>query len=117
MPYIDQLPRLPAMTYRPEEDIPVKHPRRTNRYIQGIESAIRRINILTKYLALGKYGSLNACIELGFSIKHHLQMFKNTTMSIKNPSNIVKGNINYIKEIRQQLKCPNTTQKIARKRG
>lgn len=100
---LDQLSRLPAMAYRPEEEIPVTHPRRTNRYIQGIESAIRRLDLLTEYLASKMYGSSSACIELAFSLKHHLQMFKNINMSIKDPSDIVKENINHIREVEQQL--------------
>lgn len=103
---LDQLPRLPVMTYRPEEDIPATNPRRMNRYIQGIESATGRLDLLTqylKYLSSEKYGPLSTCIELASSIKHHLQMFKSINVSIKNPSDIVKENIRYINDIEQRL--------------
>lgn len=91
------------MAYCPEEDILVTHPRRTNRYVQGIESAVRRLDLLTKYLASKMYGLSSACIELAFSIKHHLRMSKNINMSMKDPSNIVKENIDHIEEVEQQL--------------
>lgn len=40
---------------------------------------------------------------MGFSIKHHLQMFKDSNMSIQDPSNIVKENIAHIGNIEQQI--------------
>lgn len=87
------------MIYRPEE---MTHPRKTNRYIQGIDSAIRQLDLLTEYLASEKCGSSGAYIVLAFSIKHHLRMLKNLNESIKSPGDIVKGGINHCKEIEQQ---------------
>ena len=97
------LPRQTAMAYRPDKDIPVTNPTKINRYIKGIESAIRRLGLLTTYLASEKYGSSVACIGLGLSIKHHLQMYKNISLSIKKPINKVKGNICLIEEIEKDL--------------
>ncbi len=48
------LPRQTAMAYRPDKDIPVTNPTKLNRYIKGIESAIRRLGLLTTYLASEK---------------------------------------------------------------
>lgn len=92
----NQLPRLPAMSYFPEDDIPATHPGKTERYrvhIEGIRDALRRIDLLVEYL------DANACIELAFSINHYLQMFKNITMSIENPRNRVREIIERINEI------------------
>lgn len=100
---LDLLPRQPAMIYHPEEDIPVTNPTKTNRYIKGIESAIRWLGLLTKYLASEKEGSSIACIELGLSIKHHLEMFKNINMSIQDPIDKVKENIDRIEKIEREI--------------
>lgn len=100
---LDLLPRQPAMIYRPEEDIPMTNPTKINRYIKGIGSAIRRLDLLTHYLASEKYGSPSACIELGLSIKHHLQMFKDINMSIQDPNDKVQKNIDRIERIEREI--------------
>lgn len=99
---LDLLPRQPAMIYRPEEDIPLTNPTKTNRYIKGIRSAIQRLDLLKNFLASEKYESSSACIELGLSIKHHLQMFKDNNMSIQ-PIDIVQENIDRIEKIEREI--------------
>lgn len=47
---LNQFPRLPAMKYFPENEIPATHPGQTNRYILGIKGALRRIELLEDYL-------------------------------------------------------------------
>lgn len=43
------------------------------------------------------------CIELAFSIRHELQMFKTINEPINNPSDTVKENIDDIEKIEQRL--------------
>lgn len=99
----NQLPRLPSMRHCPENDIPATRPGQTERYIQGIKHALRRIELLEEYLDSEEHGLSSACIELAFSMKHYLQMFKNITMSIENPSNEVRVIIERINDIEQKL--------------
>lgn len=113
----NQLPRLPAMRYFPENDIPATHPRQTGRYIQGIKDALRRIELLEEYLDSEDRGLSSACIELAFSMKHYLQMFKNITMSIENPSNKVKGIIERINEIEAKIEYNDTIKEFAGRRS
>ena len=100
---LNQFPRLPAMRYFPENDIPATHPGQTNRYILGIKGALRRIELLEDYLDSEECGLSSACIELAFSLKHYLQIFKNINTSIENPNDVVRGNIERIEELEQKL--------------
>ncbi|MCJ1342367.1 hypothetical protein MMC31_000549 [Peltigera leucophlebia] len=99
----NQLPRLPAMRYCPENDIPATHPGQTDRYIQGIKDALMRIELLERYLEPEERGLSSACIELAYSMKHYLQMFKEITTSIENPNRKVRVLIPRIEEIEQKL--------------
>lgn len=98
-----KLPRLAALTYYAEEDLPVTYPGRINRYLKGIRSAIMRLDHLRRHFTSEKCESSNECIEMAFSMRNYLQMFRIINRSIKNPNNIVTENLNYIEVVEQKL--------------
>lgn len=60
---IGKLPRLAAMTYYAEQDIPVTYPGRINRYVKGMRGAIMRLNHLRRHFISENCESSNECIE------------------------------------------------------
>lgn len=100
---IGKLPRLAAMTYYPEEDIPVTYPGRINRYVKGIRSTITRLDLLRRHFISEECESSNECMELAFGMRHYLQMLKTINRSINNPNNIITENLNHIGVIGQKL--------------
>lgn len=100
---IGKLPRLATMTYCVEEDIPVTYPGRINRYVRGMRSAIMRLDHLRRYFISEECESSNECIELAFSMRNYLRMFRTINRSINNPNNIMTENLNSIEMIEQKL--------------
>lgn len=100
---IGKLPRLAAMTYYAEEDIPVTYPGRINRYLKGIRSAIMRLDRLRRRFISEDCESSNECIELAFSMRNYLQMFRTINRSINNPNHIITENLDSIRAMEQKL--------------
>lgn len=89
----NQLRRLPAMRYFPENDIPATQPGQSRHYIRGIKDALRRMVLLEACINSEECGLSSASIELALSMKYYLQMFKTINTSIENPNDDVRNNI------------------------
>lgn len=100
---IGKLPRLAAMTYYAEQDIPVTYPGRINRYVKGMRCAIMRLDHLRRHFISENCESSNECIELAFSMRNYLQMFRTINQSINNPNSMITGNLKLIGRIEKKL--------------
>ena len=99
----DQLPKMLALTYCPNEDVPVTNPGKTNRYVKGIASAIERLELLRTYIASEEWGSSVIYIELARSIRHYLRIFKTVIMAINNLSDRAMLALDNIEKSEQKI--------------
>lgn len=99
----DQLPKMLALRYCLNKDVPVTNPRKTNHYVKEIASAIERLELFRIYIASEKWGSSVIYIELAHSIHHYLQIFKTLIMAINNSSDRAMLAFNNIKKNEQKI--------------